>query len=194
MTMMTFSSITMILTFLLLLALYISFISLSLIGSIFVIAEIFSLLFCSAPFLPSFKKTVDKMLEFAEIRPGDRVYDLGCGDGRLVFAASQQGAKATGIEVNIVFYYWALFCRRRLKKRGQIRLGNLFSQDLRDADVIFCYLMPRGMPRLKEKLESEAKKKCRIICHMFPIPGWKTERLFQSGNGNLGTVYKYVIN
>ena len=68
------------------------------------------------PFIPSSLQTTEKMLELAGIKPGQVVYDLGCGDGRLVFKAAELGARAIGVEVNITVYWYALLLKRRHKK------------------------------------------------------------------------------
>ena len=83
---------------------------------VFIISEIYSIS-NDAPFIPSSKKVQETMIEFAEIKPGEKVVDLGCGDGRLVFAASDKGANAIGIEITIFVYWYAKILQRFFKKK-----------------------------------------------------------------------------
>jgi SAM-dependent methyltransferase len=131
---------------------------------------------CGAPFLSTPKAVFSKMFELADIKPGEVVYDLGCGDGRFVFEAEARGAKAIGIEISFFVYLLARFKKRILKKQGTILWGNLFKLNLRDADVVFCYLLPKAMKKINNKFQAELKKGCRIICHDFPLPGWRPEK------------------
>lgn len=112
------------------------------------------------------------MLQVAQIKPGERVVDLGAGDGRLVFAAAQAGAKAVGYEIS-----WPVYIASRLTQffghhGGQLVRKNIFDVSLNDADVILCYLLPETMQKLKPKFERELPPHARLISHAFPIPDW----------------------
>src|SRR5437016_4586487 len=97
--------------------------------------------FSLAPWVPSPKKYVERGLELAKIKPGERFYDLGCGDGRtVVHAAKHFGASATGIELAFPLFVAAkvrVFLSR--VKTANILFGDLFKRDLSDADVIYVY-------------------------------------------------------
>jgi cyclopropane fatty-acyl-phospholipid synthase-like methyltransferase len=124
----------------------------------------------AAPFVTTSKRTMHAMLALANIKTGETVYDLGCGDGRLVFAAAAQGAKAIGYEMSVPAYLLAksssLFC-----KQSSIRYGNLWKQDYRDADVIFCYFLKDTMQDFERKIWPTLKKGCRVVSHAFRMKG-----------------------
>lgn len=158
-----------------------------------VLFVIFCTLFTSAPFVPTKKKSFEKMFAFAGIKPGDKVYDLGCGNGQFVFEAERQGAQAVGIEMNPVVYALALFHKWRRGSKSKILNKNLHQVDLRDADVIFCYLMPKAMKRLDEKFKKELKKGCKIVCHGFELPGWKADVQLVGGSWKQYPVFSYTV-
>jgi SAM-dependent methyltransferase len=131
--------------------------------------------FCGAPWAPTSRRTVHKMLTLARVRPGDVVYDLGSGDGRiLIMAARRFGARAVGIEIDPLFYLWTRLVIAVLGLRRQVRVirGDLFDQDLSQADVITCYLLPRTNERLVGKLERELCPGTRVVSRRFSLPGW----------------------
>ena len=126
------------------------------------------------PWVPTAMSTVHRMLEMAEVGPDDLVYDLGCGDGRLmVTAARYYGARAVGIELDPLRYLWcqALITALRLRKRVRIIRGSFFTQDLSDADVIACYLLPSVNQDLETKLKEELRPETRVVSHYFTFPG-----------------------
>ena len=129
--------------------------------------------FFRSPFVPSNRITVDKMLRLAEIKKGEHVFDLGCGDGRIVFAAEKLGAVAVGYEISRFVWFLSQIRRYFTKSRSEIRCKNFFKADLHSADVVFCYLLPHVMKALKPKFEKELKKGARIISAGFSIPDWE---------------------
>lgn len=128
----------------------------------------------SAPWVPTKKKDVERFLKLAEIKPGQKMYDLGCGDGRLICAAAQAGAQAYGCELSllplILVYLRRLF--QKEKSRIKISYQSIWQADLRDADIVYFYLLPKIYPKLKEKLEKELKKGAKVIVYVWPIKGW----------------------
>ena len=119
-----------------------------------------------APTVPSLKKTMTTMLELANIKPGEEVHDLGCGDGRLVFAAAKLGANATGYEISLPTFLLAKL-RGIFHPKARILYRNFWHVDLRNADVIFCYLLPSSMQTFKEKIWPTLKPGCRVISHAY---------------------------
>jgi predicted RNA methylase len=118
-------------------------------------------------------RVVHKMLAMAEVGPGDLVYDLGCGDGRLIVAAARRyGARAVGIEIHPLRYLWcrALIAVLGLRDRVRIVRGDFFTQDLSDADVVTCYLLQRTNNKLEEKLRRELDSSGRIVSRRFTFP------------------------
>ena len=133
-----------------------------------------------APFVPTPELVVDKMLEASELKPGETLYDLGCGDGRILFVAAQKfGANAVGVELSAKLVSQAMDKARRLGLQGQVRVikGNLLNVNLRDADVVTLYLLRLSNERVKPNLRKQLKPGARVISHDYPIMGWKPYRV-----------------
>jgi predicted RNA methylase len=116
---------------------------------------------------------VRRMLEMAKVGPKDVVYDLGCGDGRMVLAAAlRYHARAVGIEIDPLRYLWCQFLITILFQRKRVRIifGNLFTKDLSEADVVMCYLMPDALAKLENKLKKELKPGTRVVSNRFSFP------------------------
>ena len=119
-------------------------------------------------------RVVHKMLAMAEVGPGDVVYDLGCGDGRLIVAAARRyGARAVGIEIHPLRYLWCQALIAVLGLRGRVRVirGDFFAQDLSDADVVTCYLLQRTNNKLEGKFRQELDPSTRVVSKRFTFPG-----------------------
>ena len=125
-----------------------------------------------APFLPTTRKTTKKMIELAEIEKNHEVYDLGCGDGRLVFGAAKKGAKATGYELSIPVYIWAKV-KSWFKPNSKIEYRDFWGQDYKGADVIFCFLLVQSMERFEREVWPGLKSGCRVVSHAFRMPNIK---------------------
>ncbi len=127
-----------------------------------------------APFVPTTSKTAASMLRLARIKRGMKVYDLGSGDGKLLFLAAKQGAIAVGLEINpfLVLYsnIRSFFSPYRHTVHTQWR--NFWKADLSDADVVFIYLLPWRMEKLQEKLQQKLKKGTLVISNSFIFPNW----------------------
>ncbi|MBT3690428.1 SAM-dependent methyltransferase [bacterium] len=141
----------------------------------------------TAPWLPTLKREKDKMIELADIQPGDNVYDLGCGDGRFLVASKNRYPKCNvyGIELSLLPYIIS-----KLRVKGKVIFGNLFKQDLSNADVVFVFLMKRIYPKLKDKLEKELKQGTRVIVSTWGIDGWEVEKKISSKNNVVVYLYK----
>ncbi len=146
------------------------------------------------PFVPTFQGTVKRMLEVAEVGPYDLVYDLGCGDGRILVAAVEdfEAKAAVGYEVREELYKEALSKIEDRGLRGRIELFNedLFKADLSEATVITLYLNHSTNSRLRPKLEKEVRPGTRVVSHDFEIKGWHPVRR-ERYRGD--TIYLYVV-
>ena len=129
-----------------------------------------------APYLASPMPVVRRMLECAEVKPGEVVYDLGCGDGRIVIMAAQEfGARGVGVEIREDLAKKAMdkVAELNLGDRVQIIKGNIFDVDVSEADVVTLYLTTSANRKIREKLERELKPGARVVSHEYEMPGWK---------------------
>jgi predicted RNA methylase len=113
----------------------------------------------------------------AELKKGETFFDLGSGDGRTAIMAAQEfGAKAIGIELrkDLVKKSNLKIEELGLKNTVKIIHNNIFNIDLSPADVVYLYLTTSANNKIRPKLESELKKKTRIVSHDYEIPEWKT--------------------
>ncbi len=144
----------------------------------------------AAPWLPMRQQDVKRCVDLADIHPGQKVYDLGCGDGRIICAAAQAGANATGLEISLFPYWLAKIRSACLKdKKCRILFKNFWHADLSDADVVYVFLMPRIYQKLKSKFEKELKKGAKVITYIWPIPGWQPIKI--DTINNKGKLYLY---
>ena len=123
-----------------------------------------------APWVPTIRDTVQKMLKMAEVNSDDILYDLGCGDGRTVMtAAKQYGARAVGIEIDPLRYLWCqvAITLRGLRNRVQIKYGNFFKYDLSNATVVTCFLLQETNDMLEDKFKKELQPGTRIVSNIF---------------------------
>ena len=144
----------------------------------------FSLLYSAVryvPFVPTEGTVIRQMIEAAQLRDGQNVLDLGCGDGRVLMAALQKrDIQATGIEINPLISFFARFRLRMRGMKAKIIHGNFFALSLREADVIFCYLFPRVMQRLEQKFTAELRRGSTVVSYCFPIKAWKPTKVIQT--------------
>jgi predicted RNA methylase len=114
------------------------------------------------------------MLTLAEVKPGEVVYDLGCGDGRILITAARRfGAQAVGIEIDPLRDLWCqlLITVLRSRKRVKIVFGDFFTQDLAEADIVTCYLLQDTNQKLGVKLLSELRPGTRVVSNTFTFVG-----------------------
>jgi ubiquinone/menaquinone biosynthesis C-methylase UbiE len=150
-----------------------------------------------APYIPSPQVVVDKMLEAGRIRPGETVYDLGSGDGRILITAAQKfKAKAVGVELSPELCHSA---RARVKELGledRVRViqGSLLRVDLSPADVVTIYLLTSSNDRLRPNLERDLKPGARVVSNDFEIRGWKPSQVVKvTAGGVTHNIYVYEI-
>lgn len=126
-------------------------------------------------YLPTPHPVVDAMLRLAAPRPGEVLYDLGAGDGRIVIAAARDyGVRAVGIELDARKAAEARANVRRagLAHRVEIRQQDVFEADLREAGVVTIFLFPQLNERLAPKLRAELRPGARIVSHRFGLGDW----------------------
>ena len=129
-------------------------------------------------YVPTPNEVVDKMFELADVRPGEILYDLGCGDGRIpVLAAKKFGVRTWGFDINPVRVKESLenVKKNRVENLVTIKLQDIFELDLSKADVITLYLLPRLNVKLIPQLD-KLKPGCRIVSHDFNMEGVRPKR------------------
>lgn len=126
-----------------------------------------------APWAPTPMSMVHKMLTMAEAGPDDLIYDLGCGDGRMIITAARRyGSRAVGVELDPLRYLWCQMLITILGLRSQIRIeyGDFFNKDLSKADVVTCYLLQDTNNKLEKKLKRALPPGARIVSNYFTFP------------------------
>lgn len=140
--------------------------------------------FFRSPFVPSNRRTLARMLEVAEIRPGQKIVDLGCGDGRIVFRAEKEfGAVASGFEISIFVWSLAQINRIRKNAKSKIYRRDFFAADLSNVDIVFCYLLPEMMHKLSPKFKKELRPGAKIISAGFSLPGFRLLKKYPKEGG-----------
>ncbi|HEX7218972.1 MAG TPA: class I SAM-dependent methyltransferase [Burkholderiales bacterium] len=144
------------------------------------------------PYVPTPHAVVDKMLEVAQVGPNDVVYDLGCGDGRIVIAAAKKGARGVGIDIDEQRIREARSnaAAAGVADRVQFRQEDLFKTDFREATVVTMYLLTSVNMRLRPRLLAELKPGTRIVSHAFDLGDWKPLETHKVGSS---TVYYWVV-
>jgi tRNA G37 N-methylase Trm5 len=142
------------------------------------------------PYVPTPQNVVDTMLKLANLKPGDVIYDLGSGDGRIVItAAKQYGVRGVGIDINPVRIKEA---NENARKEGvtdkvTFKKNDLFAEDIHEATVVTMYLLPSVNLKLRPKLFKELKPGTRIISHDFDMGDWKPEKRVEVDNHRIFT-------
>ncbi|MGA2597206.1 MAG: class I SAM-dependent methyltransferase [Bryobacteraceae bacterium] len=150
-----------------------------------------------APYVVSPQHVVDLMLDLADLRPGETLYDLGSGDGRVLITAAQHyRAKAVGIEIEEGL---ARTSEQRIASMGlqnMIRVihADMRTVDLSPADVVTMYLMTESNESLKPQLEHCLRAGVRVVSHDYKVPGWKANREEKAETYARGhMIYLYIM-
>lgn len=147
------------------------------------------------PFIPTDEEEVRVFFELAPVAATDVVYDLGSGDGRLVFGALDSGAgKAVGVELDaaLVHETRATAIQKGVEDRVTFLAADVMDVDLSPATVVLFYLISRASAALKPKLEAELKPGTRVVVESFPVRGWKAVKTKHVGHATR-TFYLYVM-
>ena len=145
-------------------------------------------------FVPTLESVADAMLQMAKITPGDLVYDLGSGDGRIVILAAQKyGARAVGIELDPRLVQVSREVAREGEVEDRVTFINadLFEADISQATLVTIYLSRGVNARLEPKLRKELRPGTRIVSHQFPIGTWPPEQTLRADDGTL--LYLWTI-
>jgi SAM-dependent methyltransferase len=137
------------------------------------------------PYVPTTEEAVQAMLQLADVKPVDVVYDLGCGDGRIVIAAAKNfGARGVGIDIDPTRIQEA---NRNAQKAGVENLvrfeeGDLFKADIHEASVVTLFLLSSINLKLRPKLRSDLKPGARIVSNTFNMGDWKPDKQVNLGD------------
>jgi protein-L-isoaspartate O-methyltransferase len=150
-----------------------------------------------APYIPSPQIVVDRMLEAGKLKPGEVVFDLGSGDGRIVITAARKfNAKAVGVELSPELARSTMDRIRSLglQDRASIQEGNILRTDISQADLVTVYLLTVSNDRLKPLLEKQLKPTARVVSHDFEFRGWKPSEVVRvQTDGRTHTIYVYEM-
>ena len=124
-----------------------------------------------APYLPTLKSHVPKALELLELKPGQTMLELGCGDGRVLIAAAEQGINAVGYEMNPLLALYAFVRTRKYGRRVKVVWGNYWTKKWPPADAIFVFLLQTYMPKLDKKIIQEYTHPVKLASFAFRVPG-----------------------
>jgi protein-L-isoaspartate O-methyltransferase len=150
-----------------------------------------------APDFPSPQEVVERMLQLAHLQPGETVYDLGSGEGRIVITAARKfKARAVGVELSPELCKIATGRIKALGLEDRIRIvhANLLKVDLRPADVVTIYLLTSANELLRPNLERDLKPGARVVSHDFEIRGWKPTTVEKvEAEGRPRNIYLYEV-
>lgn len=138
------------------------------------------------PYVPTRQDVVEEMLRMAAVTRDDVVYDLGCGDGRIVITAAQKfGARGVGVDISPDRIAEARYNARvaKVEDRVSFRVQDLFETDVSGATVVTLYLLPEINVKLRPRLQSQLRPGSRVVSHDFDMgPEWRPEQTKRIGN------------
>src|SRR5262245_52373452 len=153
---------------------------------------------CRIIYVPTEQSVVEKMLDMAKINKKDTVFDLGCGDGRIVCTAAKKfGAKGVGVDIDparIKDCVKTMEDFKVTKDQVDIRQGDALKvKDLEKASVVMLYMLPEFMEKLEKQVE-RLKPGTRIVAHDYPFPNWKADQTVEfKGPNRTHTLYMWTV-
>ena len=149
-----------------------------------------------APYFPTPETIVQKMLQLGGLKAGEKMFDLGSGDGRIVIMAAEKfHANAVGVELNKDLFEQSTSKIQKLKlKTARIINGDILRQDFSSADLITVYLFPLSNDKLRPILDKQLKKGARVVSHDYEFKDWKPEKvepIDDDGEGRSHMLYLY---
>lgn len=143
---------------------------------IFFILFTFVILF-GAPYLPSFQRDIDKLINLANFKKGDTIVDLGSGDGKVLIALAKNKFHCIGYEINPILWLISFIRLIPYREYASVKLSSFWNADLSKIDGVFVFLIDHMMRRLEKKLESELKKGTVVISYVFKLPSVKPKKI-----------------
>ncbi|HSX29143.1 MAG TPA: class I SAM-dependent methyltransferase [Candidatus Saccharimonadales bacterium] len=146
------------------------------IGIVVVLLLVAFTVFCGPPYLPSLQQQKETALDLLDLKPGETMLELGCGDGRVLVAAAQRGVTVVGIELSPLLAFIAWFRTRRYRKQVRIICGNYFYVQWPEADAIYTFMIGRQMQQLDKRIELwRGGRHVRLASVAFTIPHRKPD-------------------
>lgn len=131
------------------------------------------LIFWGAPFLPTHQERLERALRLVNLKPGQKIADLGAGDGRILIACAKKGARAFGFEIN-PFLVWRAKSNIKKAEVGAVcQWKSFWKQDFSSFDIVFVYGITHIMKKLEKKLQRELKPGAKVVSFIFSFPGWQ---------------------
>ena len=150
-----------------------------------------------APYYPTPETVVEKMLQLGGLKAGEKMFDLGSGDGRIVIMAAQKfHAEAVGVELDKDLWKSSVAKIRKLglEKTARIVNGDLLNQNYSSADLVTVYLLPGFIDKVQTLLDRQLKKGARVVSHDFEFSKWTPEKslnIADDGEGRSHTLFLY---
>jgi SAM-dependent methyltransferase len=152
-----------------------------------------------APWVPTPEPVVDRMLELAELTGKDVLYDIGCGDGRIVITAARRyGTRGVGIDIDPAMIKRSEQNAAAAGLERQVRFiaMDATKADFSEATVVSLYLLPESNALMRPLLEAQLRPKSRVVCHNYAIPGWEAKEVrtetVKDENGEDHYIYLYI--
>ena len=152
-----------------------------------------------APYVPTPSDVVDRMLRLAKVGPRDVVYDLGCGDGRIVIAAAEKfGARGVGVDIDANLINQAEANAKAAGVSGRVKflVQDAMTVDVSDATVVTLYLLSASNVKLRPILPRQLRRGARIVSHSFAMGDWEPEVVdtFRDTSGTSRTLYLWTTD
>lgn len=141
---------------------------------------IYSIIKTGVPFAKTPNDNIDIIFSELNLPAGAKIYDLGCGNGKVLFAAEKLGLIATGYELAIYPYLKSCLKKFFTKSKVKIFRKNFFLEKINDADAIFIFLVNTVMEKIGDKLNIELKPNTIIVSYGFELPGWSTTKTLET--------------
>lgn len=129
--------------------------------------------FFGAPYVPTFGRDLEELLDSSKVGKGTTFVDLGSGDGKVLLAAAKRGAHVIGYEINPLLWVLSWWRLRNYRKRATIHLRSMWRADISGVDVAFLYLHTKWMAKMERKLKAEGKSGMRVVSYIFEFAGLK---------------------
>ncbi len=143
-----------------------------------------------APWVPTWRRDIERFLVLAQPVAGERMFELGCGDGRVVItAAKERGVSGVGVELSLLQVLVANVRSLWSRSGVRIRWQNAFNADIKNADLVYLFLMPETYAKIRPKFEAELKPGARVVSYVWPIPGWEPTKIDRLEGAN--SLYLY---